>query len=317
MFTQINKLLNMFFNHYMGAKNNFSKTENYSEQWKNEMSAKIQIDDSWLIPVKQGQAVSEGWPYTDGIPAGVTWHWTAGWTRESCDRTIGGSKPERKGSASAHYCVGRTFEEGISQYVSLHNRSWHAGKNQSLKWDGQPAIKNGELLSATRTTIGIETVNIGFERDKIKKESDWIKVFTPNGKASMLVQPWTEEQIEMMIYLGKIIVEEYPHIKYTDHHGHMDVCPGYKEDCSLAFPFKKVLSGIYNEDVPDVWTPYLTIEGRQQALLNLGYNLGEAGVDGDWGRISDSALKAFQKDDGLVVNGKWTTFVGWAIHNRK
>jgi len=75
--------------------------------------------------------------------------------------------------------------------------------------------------------------------------------------------------------------------------------------------------------VPDVWTPFQTIEGRQRALAVLGYDLGHWGVDGDWGPTSRKALRAFKEDRGLVVNelagdpegGRWSTFVYHAVYD--
>lgn len=41
----------------------------------------------------------------------------------------------------------------------------------------------------------------------------------------------------------------------------------------------------------------------QEKLLALGYNLGICGVDGDFGNATEAAVKQFQKDHGLVVDG--------------
>jgi N-acetyl-anhydromuramyl-L-alanine amidase AmpD len=263
-----------------------------------------------LVPVQPGHAVSKGWNHHVYQPVGVTWHWTATKTLESCRKVIGGENPSRKGQASAHFCVGKTFEEGIDVYVELENRSWHAGVNQALRWDGLEA--NG--WTGSRTTIGIETVNVGFERPGFPAGENWVKVDSPNGKFKMKVPVWTNEQIQMMIHLGKKIQEKFPHIRPEDHHGHHDICPGYKEDPSLAFPFAKILSGIYDRSIEDVWSPFISVESRQQALVDLGYDLGDYGergngVDGDWGRTSDSALRDFQRRNDMVENGYWTTFV--------
>ena len=262
-----------------------------------------------LIPIASGQAVSAGWGKL-AAPIGVTWHWTASWDIKSCRRVLGGATALRKGKASAHFCVGRTRSEGIDRYVRLENRSWHCGKGQTLTISGDD-LTNPDQKGA-RTTVGIETVNIGYARSGVKADDDWTRVLSGNGRQELLIQPWTEEQIEMMIELGRYIVQTFPHIRPEDHQGHDDLCPGYKLDV-LAFPWVRVLEGIYDESIEDVWTPYFTTSQRQQALTDLGYDLGA--VDGVWGRRSGDALTDFQEDQGLVENGMWTTFVCRAIHS--
>ena len=127
--------------------------------------------------------------------------------------------------------------------------------------------------------------------------------------------PWTEEQILMMIHVGKQIVERFPHIGPRDHHGHHDICPGRKTDV-CGFPFAEVLQGIYeDETIPDVWSEFWDIESRQEALIELGYDLGSYGADGDWGRMSEAALEKFQADNDMVVDGMWDTYVCWKIHD--
>jgi len=131
----------------------------------------------------------------------------------------------------------------------------------------------------------------------------------------MRVQPWTEEQIFMMITVGKEIVARWPGIGVRDHHGHHDICPGYKQDVA-GFPFARVLRGIYDDDtIPDVWTPLWLPRQRQEALVALGYDLGRSGVDGDWGRFSDAALRRFQRQHGMLENGMWTSFVNWKVYD--
>lgn len=44
----------------------------------------------------------------------------------------------------------------------------------------------------------------------------------------------------------------------------------------------------------------------QQQLINLGYSLGSYGADGKYGPVTEAAVKAFQADNGLTVNGEWT-----------
>ncbi len=45
------------------------------------------------------------------------------------------------------------------------------------------------------------------------------------------------------------------------------------------------------------------VEEYQKGLLSLGYDLGTAGADGDFGTKTDEATRAFQKDQGLYVDG--------------
>ena len=267
-----------------------------------------------LIPLEDGNAVDEGWTAATGYePKGITWHWTETNDLALCRRTLGGARPERRGIASAHYAIGRTFEEGIDRYVSIENRSWHAGVNQQLMWNGRRLTSY--TLKGTRTTIGVETVDIGFERPGVVGKPNWIQAAEPNGRHVMRVQPWTADQMEMMIFVGKEIVARWPKIGFRDHHGHHDLCPTYKQDVA-GFPFAAVLRGIYDQpDIPDVWTPLWMPKARQQALMLLGYDLGPSGADGDWGNRSDRALRTFQRDVGDWENGLWTTFTNWSIYD--
>jgi N-acetyl-anhydromuramyl-L-alanine amidase AmpD len=266
-----------------------------------------------LIPIKPGQAVGEGWTSaTNGRPVGITWHWTVTRTLEVCRRVLGGAHAERRGEASAHYGIGRSFAEGVDRYVSIENRSWHAGINQLLRWDGKPLLD--ERFKGSRTTIGVETVTIGFARDGVAAGPDWITAAEPNGKHVMQVQPWTDEQLTMMIAIGQEIVARWPNIGVRDHHGHHDICPGYKQDVA-GFPFARVLRGMYADDsIPDVWTTLWLPRQRQEALRILGC-LDSGGVDGDWGRMSDAALRRFQREQGIHQNGHWTTFVNWKVYD--
>lgn len=273
----------------------------------------VTIDETHLIPVSSGNAVSAGWSARfGGRPMGVTWHWTATWDLATATRVLGGPDAERKGEASAHYGVGRSLQEGIHRYVSLANRSWHAGKNQTLRWDG--AERKLDSDKASRTTVGVEVVHIGFARKGVPAGPDWIEAAAPSGKQEMRVAPWPDAQVDMLVEVGKEIVARFPHIRPEHHHGHHDICPGYKVD-PVGFPFARVLRGIYDDpSIPDVWTPYWTVEGRQRALAALGYDLGPTGADGDWGRRSDAALSRFQRDRGLVEDGMWTVWVGRSVH---
>lgn len=46
-----------------------------------------------------------------------------------------------------------------------------------------------------------------------------------------------------------------------------------------------------------------TVTEMQGILERLGYDLGSCGVDGEFGRMTEKAVKAFQKDHGLKTDG--------------
>ena len=258
--------------------------------------------------------MTPGWgPFTDFRPVGVTWHWTATWDLETCDRLLGGPEPERRGQASAHYGIGRSFTEGVSRYVCLEDRSWHAGKNQLLRWDGRAMTHADE--KGARTTVGVETVNIGYARPGVDAAHDWIPAHDLEGHQLMRVQPWTEEQVAMMVAVGKEIVGRWSHIGPRDHHGHHDLCPGYKVDVA-GFPFARVLRGIYDDpSLPDPWSGTWTAAGRRRALEKAGYGFSPRIHDEIWYRFDHLALRRFQRDHGLPSDGRWTTAVAWAVHD--
>ncbi len=45
------------------------------------------------------------------------------------------------------------------------------------------------------------------------------------------------------------------------------------------------------------------VKKLQQQLLNAGYDLGDAGADGDFGSLTQSALQQYQRDKGLAADG--------------
>src|SRR5260370_23756213 len=140
----------------------------------------------WLLPLEPGQAVSVGWGFPT-LPLGITWHWSATRDLLTLSRVLGGKNPVRKGQASAHFGVGRSTQEGVNQYVALENRSWHAGINQLFRWDGQALASPND--KASRTTVGVETVSIGFARAGVSAAPDWIDVDTPAALTHLQVQP--------------------------------------------------------------------------------------------------------------------------------
>lgn len=269
------------------------------------------LNNDWMIPVQSGQAVTRGW--ARGAPRGITWHWPVAERNITVARTIGGPRAERKGVASAHCSIGRTYADGIWFFVGLENASWHAGKFQTLNVFGEPVSSPAE--KGSRDTYGIEVCSMGAS---YVPKAGWFPAADQLGNP-IWCQPWTEEGLEMCIKVALEVVKRFPHIRPEHHHGHYDICPVqtdgkvYKID-PIGFPFARVLRGVYaQEDIYDHWTPTLTVIQRQRALVAAGMDLGLSGprrdgADGAWGRRSREALIAFQRSRRLAANGCWNTF---------
>ena len=228
------------------------------------------------------------------LPGGLLGIGPATYSLLTCNRLLGGANAQRMGIASAHYAVGRNLDEGVSQYVALTNRSWHAGRFQRLRWDGRPSTNE---TKGARACIGIETVSLGFERKGVQADSDWIEAAIPSGRQVLRVQPWTDEQIVMMATVGKEVIARWPRVGPRDHHGHHDLCPTYKRDV-VGFPFARVLRAIYdNHNLPDVWSEVWLPEGRQRALYDLGFEPGP--LDGNLGSAIRGGVTPLPEGGGL------------------
>lgn len=266
-----------------------------------------------LIPLNAGHAVGRNWTTaTNHRPMGVTWHWTALRSLVQCRRILGGhgTKASR---VSAHYCIGQSFEDGVDRYVGLNDRSWHAGIGQVMRWDGK---RSTNQTKGARACIGIEVCNIGYARQGHPAGSDWIEAVNTDSRWVMKIEPWPEEQFKMMVHVGREIVEKWDHIGWRDHHGHHDICPGYKQDVA-GFPFARLLREIYDDaSIPDIWSPFWNAKSRQRALIALGYDLGSHKDDGDFGNLSSQALLKFQESVGAHRVPHWTTFTCYDVFTR-
>lgn len=69
--------------------------------------------------------------------------------------------------------------------------------------------------------------------------------------------------------------------------------PEKKPEEEKPVSYKTLRRGNYGEAVKQL----------QQRLQDLGYDLGICGIDGDFGQATEKAVKAFQKDHGLKVDG--------------
>lgn len=118
---------------------------------------------------------------------------------------------------SAHYLLPAhpSLQNGkplAYQLVPEEMRAWHAGASN---WRGRSNLND--------TSIGIEIVNQGYSRNLLATE--W--------------QPYTPEQIALLIQLSRDIVQRYG-LQPTDVVGHSDIAPQRKQDPGPLFPWHQL-----------------------------------------------------------------------------
>ncbi len=171
--------------------------------------------------------------YAAGSPDTIIIHYTGGNNAEVAARWLNKSNVR----ASAHMVVGR--EGQVIQMADLDTITWHAGSSRYKFPD-----KNRTTFN--RYSIGIEIANDGYLRkvgDKyynaFKGKVDEKFVFKgkhrnyPRTKAQYW-HTYTDVQVEKVYEICKLIIKEYPTIKYIL--GHEEIAPVRKTDPGPAFP---------------------------------------------------------------------------------
>lgn len=152
--------------------------------------------------------------------------------------------------ASAHFVVAR--DGSITQLVSTDRTAWHAGAS---------TYNNRSVNNSVNTfSIGIEIVNPG-TMTVVKggkayygdgKGASWdIKKYgiakakplpASLDRAEAYWMPYTKEQIDAVIGIGRAVKEAYPAV--TDVVAHWTVSPGRKVDTNPLFPLEGVRTDI-------------------------------------------------------------------------
>lgn len=123
--------------------------------------------------------------------------------------------------------------------------------------------------------------------------------------------------IENVIAFTKVKMAEY-NIPASNVIRHFDVtgksCPAYwvdDEKWKSEF-WNKLSSNAQTSTSTSTTRNYLMkgdkgaeVKTMQENLIYMGYSCGSAGADGDFGSGTDTAVRAFQKDNGLTVDGKY------------
>ena len=102
--------------------------------------------------------------------------------------------------------------------------------------------------------------------------------------------------IEAMGTISGVVMTKVSAAKWTNWGELKNV--NYEAETDTGFPdhtvwHPTIRHGSKGQDVKDC----------QTMLYNLGYNLGSYGIDGDYGRATESAVKEFQRDHSLTIDG--------------
>lgn len=189
-----------------------------------------------------------------------------------------------KYESSCNYAVGNDGD--IALIVEEKNRSWCTSSREndhraitievSNSAKGDPWPVSDKALEATINLC----VDI-CKRNNIKKIN-----YTGDKTGNLTMHKW----FASTGCPGPYLSEKYPYIA-----NEINKRLGVKEEASISTPTEKreLHLGDKGEDVKQL----------QKDLIELGYDLGTWGADGDFGNATDKAVRAFQKKNGLDADG--------------
>ena len=186
-----------------------------------------------------------------------------------------------KSDVSTHYCIGKKGE--IHQYVSDEHGAWGNGICTNKEWFGN---KLHPGVNPNMYTLSYELE--GYSGD------------IP-----------TEEQFNALIYIVNLKTEEYEIPRKREYFsGHFMIDPVNKSRCpGTGFPWTRFYEAL-KIDYPksNSEMPVLCMGKKsddviflQKTLQNKGYNVGN--IDGIFGKVTLQAVKAFQSDNNLQIDG--------------
>lgn len=225
-------------------------------------------------------------------------HYTAGVTsKKGSARNIASWFSQSKAKASADFIVDDV--EVVQFNPDILNRyCWSVGGS---KYKTKGGRLYGTVKSSNSISIEICSSN---KTGKVtnSNDSNWY---------------FTDAAIENAVQLTKYLMQKY-NIDANHVIRHYDVngkpCPGiygWNADTGNESQWKDFQSRINDgKTIPVITNNNLqkgstgeSVKTMQSMLIALGYNCGNSGADGDFGQNTLSALKAFQKDNNLDIDG--------------
>lgn len=152
-------------------------------------------------------------------------------------------------------------------------------KDGTIEWNHQPGVLSYHVGNSNEFSLGIALVGDFRTEDP------------------------TPEQKQALFDLHPLVVEELPNYQRTRGH---DEFPDYAYKACPEFDYSSVIAGDFNPSERG----YLAkgddgkiVAKLQRALLELGYELGGYGADGQYGPVTEKAVEKFQTDHDLKVDG--------------
>lgn len=241
----------------------------------------------------KGNSYTNSSPRDGIVPVMIVNHVTSG-TGSSAHNWF--TSPNNK-VASAHFLV---WEDGrVTQYVDIKEMAWANG----LTTDRIPKAKSSYVRSRPNTNPNKYSISIEHA-----------------GYTGEL----TEAQFNATVALQKYIISEVKRIwgvtipvNRTHIVGHFEVDPIRKPNCpGPKYPWSRLMKALGgtsssgNVTVSNSSSTLLkegmnndAVKSLQKNLIALGYKLPKYGADGGFGEETKNAVKAFQKAEGLSVDG--------------
>ena len=230
------------------------------------------------------QALKENWGYIWGT-AGETW--TAA-KQKQLEKTTDADRAQgrRYGSRWIGHRVADCSGLFSWAFKQLGGYMYHGSDTMYRKY----CVNKGELSKGKRTDFGALKPGTA--------------VFVWNGKKYSHVGLYTGDGtvIEAMGTIGGVTTTKVSLSKWT-HWGELTGVEYAGGDPST--PLRSAQDDIGGNDKPMLrkGSKGTAVKELQEILLGLGYDLGPCGADGIFGRCTDAAVRKFQRDRGLAVDG--------------
>jgi len=220
--------------------------------------------------------------------------------------TFGNRNPNKIEGLVLHH----TGADGNDEDQVYRIARYHSGKRSHLKAGGAPGIAYWACVGGDGTVyvcwdLGKITWSQGTRKGKPgyqpRSNARFLAVLVMGNFASSHNPQGSSPTPAQMYTARKMWTELAPMWGWTDtFFGHVDfgkpACPG-----DMLYG---MIRNVRRENT-SLRVDLSTMLGRQKALVWLGFDVGESGVDGVWGLDSKMALRAFQSTHDLDDDGMW------------